>query len=113
MSTNQHLDDGTYLEDFVQNHQLEETVSELEYEEERWKVVESKGDDFIALVDEKDDYETLSYENKDHLEEALEEGDEARGRYPSTPTENGDMIYDRVESAFIISSEAKNLEDTR
>lgn len=106
MSTNQHLDDGIYVEDFLENHQLEAYASAPEYEEERWNIVESEGSEFIALVDEEEVFDMLVYEDEEELEQALVEGDESRGRYAAIELDEGAMIYDREDGAAFIKSTA-------
>ena len=112
MSTEQYLDDGEYLENRIDDDHLEGNLSDFHYEEERWLVVEREENDFIALVDEEDVYQTLVYKDEQELEQAIVEGDDLRGRYPATELDEGIMIYDRKEgSALLKSTDSVSLED--
>lgn len=112
MLTKQYLDESEYVENRIDDDRLDGSLSKFHYEEERWMVVERKEDDFIALVDEEDVHQTLVYENKEELEQAVLEGDDSRGRYPATDLDEGIMIYDRTEgSALLESTVSMSLED--
>lgn len=113
MSTKHYLEDGDYIENFLDDGMVETDLSESHYEEERWVVVESENKDFLALIDSEGVYDTLDYENEEELEQAVLEGDEARGRYPATELDKGAMIYDREDgSTFIKSEVSASLEET-
>jgi len=114
VSTKQYLDDAEYLENRIDGDQLEGSLSDFHYQEERWLVVEREENDFLALVDNRDMYDTLVYESQDELEQAVVKGDETRGRYPATELDEGIMIYDRKEgSVFLESTDSVSLEDMR
>lgn len=113
MSTKQYIEDGEYIENFLESRVPETGLSDLRYEKERWVVAKSENKDFIALIDSEGVYNDLDYDSEEELTEAVLEGDEARGRYPAIELDEGIMIYDREDgSDFIRSDIFASLEDT-